>query len=47
MAGSAQLDGSIMFDRFKHHKLALVVEWAGFPMWLLRVTLAAYRWPRS
>jgi hypothetical protein len=44
VAGSTQLDVSNMFDRVKHRKLALAAEWAGFPMWLLRATLAACRW---
>ncbi len=46
-ACSIQIDISKMFDRVRHHKLALAAEWAGFPMWLLRATLPAYRWPRT
>jgi hypothetical protein len=46
-AGAVQIDISKMFDRVQHRKLALAAGWLDFPVWLLRSTLAAYRWPRT
>ena len=46
-AASLQLDISKMFDSIDHRKLAVAARWAKYPLFLLRVFLAAYRWVRT